>query len=591
MVYCKAKPKLPERFESSQRQSMPQRFLPIFDDIHELHPDLADAIDRFASASDASRGAVYTKPEVVRFILDLCGYTEDQPLANRRLLEPSFGGGDFLFPVVERLLKSTHKVDRNEVAELLRDSVRAVELDPSVFASVHEGLKTRLEQAAIPASDTQWILSHWLRRDDFLLTTLDSKFDFVVGNPPYVRQEMVPDILLAEYRRRYRTIFDRADLYIPFIERGLCQLAERGVLGFICSDRWTKNRYGGPLRKLVADGYHLKCFVDMYGTEAFNTEVVAYPAITIIERTRGVETRIVRRPLIEEPELAEISAAAKAPSVPYASRVEVAIGVVADDQPWLMDCPEELLLVRRLESIFPTLEEAGCQVGIGVATGADKVFIAPYDDLDVEPECKLPLAMTRDIDTGQLAWRGYGVINPFQEDGRLVDLASKPKLRRYLESHETCIKNRHVARKNPNRWYRTIDRITPSLTTKPKLLIPDIKGESNIVFDPGECYPHHNLYYIVSEDWDLRALKALLLSGIARLFVATYSTKMRGGYLRFQAQYLRRIRVPRWSDLTADHRRRLIQAAESGDLSVSNRIAFEIYGLTSREQELILQES
>lgn len=570
---------------------MPQRFLPIFEDIHELHPDLSEAIDQFAATSDASRGAVYTKPEVVRFILDLCGYTEDRSLASRRLLEPSFGGGDFLFPVVERLLKSTHSVERNKVADLLYDSICAVELDPAVFSSVQDRLAKMLRNARIPARDVKRLLNRWLRRDDFLLTTLDSTFDFVVGNPPYVRQESVPDILLAEYRRRYRTIFDRADLYIPFIERGLFQLADGGVLGFICSDRWTKNRYGGPLRKMVADGYHLKCFVDMYGTETFNTDVVAYPAITIIERTRGSETRIVRPPLIEDAELARISAAVQAPHVPLNSNVLVATGVVDDDHPWLMDCPEELLLVRRLESAFPTLEEAGCQVGIGVATGADKVFIARFEDLDVEPECKLPLAMTRDIDTGQLAWRGYGVINPFHEDGRLFDLSSKPKLRRYLESHETCIKNRHVARKNPSRWYRTIDRITPSLTSKPKLLIPDIKGESNIVFDPGECYPHHNLYYIVSEDWDLQALKALLMSGIARLFVATYSTKMRGGYLRFQAQYLRRIRIPRWSDLTADQRRLLIQAAESGDLSVSNAIAFEIYGLTSREQELVLNES
>ena len=35
-------------------------------------------------------------------------------------------------------------------------------------------------------------------------------------------------------------------------------LAEGGVLGFICADRWMKNRYGGPLRKLVSEQFHLK---------------------------------------------------------------------------------------------------------------------------------------------------------------------------------------------------------------------------------------------------------------------------------------------------------------------------------------------
>lgn len=49
-----------------------------------------------------ARGAIFTRSEVVDFILDLVGYTEDQPLHKKRLLEPSFGGGDFLLPIVDR---------------------------------------------------------------------------------------------------------------------------------------------------------------------------------------------------------------------------------------------------------------------------------------------------------------------------------------------------------------------------------------------------------------------------------------------------------------------------------------------------------
>ena len=79
----------------------------------------------------------------------------------------------------------------------------------------------------------------------------------MIGNPPYVRQELIPDVLMAEYRARYRTIYDRADLYIPFIERSLTSLSPGGQLGFICADRWMKNKYGGPLRKLVSDRFHL----------------------------------------------------------------------------------------------------------------------------------------------------------------------------------------------------------------------------------------------------------------------------------------------------------------------------------------------
>ena len=180
-------------------------------------------------------------------------------------------------------------------------------------------------------------------------------------------------------------------------------------------------------------------------------------------------------------------------------------------------------------------------------------------------------------------WRGLGVINPFADEGGLVDLNAYPKLKRYLEARKTEIAGRHCAQKVPANWYRTIDRITPTLAKKPKLLIPDIKGAAQIVYEGGQLYPHHNLYYITSEQWDLHALQAVLLSGIARLFVATYSTKMRGGFLRFQAQYLRRIRVPHWKDVPADLRAALTLAAELLDFEACNRAAFRLYTLSTTE--------
>lgn len=229
------------------------------------------------------------------------------------------------------------------------------------------------------------------------------------------------------------------------------------------------------------------------------------------------------------------------------------------------------------------MEEAGCKVGIGVATGADRAFIGPLDELDVEDDRKLPLVMTRDIRSGEIAWRGQGVVNPFADGGGLVRLDDYPRLKRYLEVHRDEISGRHVAQNAPANWYRTIDRIYPALVAKPKLLIPDIKGEANIVHDEGRYYPHHNLYFITSDTWDLRALQAILRSGIARLFVATYSTKMRGGYLRFQAQYLRRIRVPHWKDVSPRLRRTLIEAGSGQDRGRCDAAVAELYDLSDLE--------
>ncbi|MEO8009262.1 MAG: Eco57I restriction-modification methylase domain-containing protein, partial [Betaproteobacteria bacterium] len=247
------------------------------------------AVSALANAGVEARGAIFTRPEVVDFILDLVGYTADRPLHTMCLLEPSFGGGDFLLPAVERLLKAWRNAGGNtgHALRFLGDAVRAVELHRISFDETKQRVISALIAGDIPARAAISIADRWLTHGDFLLAEIGGPFDFVIGNPPYVRQELIPDVLLAEYRSRYQTVYDRADLYIPFIERSLMSLRSGGQLGFICADRWMKNRYGGPLRRLVAESFHLKIYVDMANTQAFHSDVIAYPAITIIARDRS----------------------------------------------------------------------------------------------------------------------------------------------------------------------------------------------------------------------------------------------------------------------------------------------------------------
>jgi hypothetical protein len=549
------------------------------------HPAFQSALQQFAEAEQGERGAIYTRREVVEFILDLVGYTSDQPLHSYRLLEPAFGQGDFLLVVVERLLASLHCQADHASIDALAPCIRAVELHPASFQETYDRLLALLIQHGFSHPSAEHLLAKWLIEGDFLLTPLNLSFTHVLGNPPYVRQEQIPGPLLAEYRARFKTLYDRADLYVPFIEKSLQLLAPGGVLGFICSDRWMKNRYGRPLRELVAREYHLRYYIDMVDTDAFYDEVAAYPAITVIARESGQATGVAHRPAVDQASLKALATALCSPSSKPSPNAHWVEGVMNGGAPWVLERFDELEVVRRLEASFPTLEEAQCRVGIGVATGADRVFIAPYDGLDVEPERKLPLVMTADIQTGAVDWRGLGVLNPFGQDGELVELTQYPRFAAYLAAHETTIRNRNVSKRSPARWYRTIDRIVPELAQTPKLLIPDIKGEPLVVYEHGQFYPHHNLYYITSETWDLKALQAVLLSGIARLFVALYSTKMRGGYLRYQAQYLRRIRLPAWSTVPENLRDDLVAT----NSEMRTRAVWELYGLSTAERELVTQ--
>jgi len=64
----------------------------------------ANAVREEISAEE--RGAIFTRSEVIEFILDFVGYTTDEPLHRARLVEPSIGQGDFLVPAIERLFRA-----------------------------------------------------------------------------------------------------------------------------------------------------------------------------------------------------------------------------------------------------------------------------------------------------------------------------------------------------------------------------------------------------------------------------------------------------------------------------------------------------
>jgi hypothetical protein len=238
-----------------------------------------------------------------------------------------------------------------------------------------------------------------------------------------------------------------------------------------------------------------------------------------------------------------------------------------------------LSLLKRLEAEFYPLESpgTGTRAGIGVASGADLLFITNDSNL-VEPERLLPLAMSKDIVSGRLGWSGSYLINPWANN-RLVSLDRYPRMLDYLTQFEDQLRARHVGRKNPETWYRTIDRVESGLQAKPKLYIADIKERLEPVLDRGDTYPHHNLYFVQSVVWDHEVLGGLLLSDVAQFFIECYGVRMRGGYLRFQAQYLRRIRVPRPQDVSPDQCEALKAAFRNRDRELATTVAMELYGI------------
>jgi hypothetical protein len=434
----------------------------------------------------------------------------------------------------------------------------------------------------------------WVVCDDFLAMRTEARFDFVVGNPPYVRQEGIPKELVDDYRERFSCFYDRADLYIAFFERSLELLSEKGTVAFICPNRFTKNNYGRKLRKRIAENFKLTHVVDLPEASPFEPEVLSYPGIYVVQRgtTESVHHVLMRDASPEECEQARLAVAQEEVGVQGKIAYYRYTSWFSGETKWATHSPEHLSLLRRLEAVGVPLgqQASGCRVGIGVATGADALYIVAKNQIDIEQELLLPLVTTKDIVSGEVRWKGRYLVNPFVPDnsGRLIDLNKFPKARRYFESHRDRLAGRNVGKRNPTSWYRTIDRVHHRLTATPMILIPDIKaGNQTIALKEGKYYPHHNLYFVISDYWDLRVLLAVLRSEIARFFVFMYGVKMRLGYYRFQAQFLRRICLPPRIGVSDSLIEDVVAAGASGDGEKLRQSVAKMYGLSRRDLTLL----
>lgn len=442
-----------------------------------------------ADSGTQNYGTVFTRRWVVEVLLDLAGYTADLDLGGMRLVEPSCGSGAFLGPAVERLIASA--LARGRDLASLGDAVRAYDLQGGHVTACREICRDLLVAAGADAEAASAMADRWVRQADFLLAGVEDRAaDVVVGNPPYIRYDDLAPEIAALYRRTWPTMQGRGDIYVGFIERSLRMLTPGGKVGFICADRWMRNSYGAALRELVASRYAVEHVWTMHDADAFEQQVSAYPAITVL--ASHAQSAVVIADTTAQFTAAGASALAQAAQAEDFGEFS-GEGVTAHRLPhwfaggevWPTGTPARLALIEMLNDRFGPLDDpaTGTRVSIGVATGADKVYVTK-DPAVVEPDRLLPLAMRRDLMSGTFQWQGNYLVNPWAEDGSLVRLADYPQMAAYLSGHP-AIRDRHVARRAEDAWYRTIDKVDAKLTDRPKLLLQDMKAHIHPVLEPG----------------------------------------------------------------------------------------------------------
>ena len=523
-------------------------------------------------------GAVFTRPEVVSYMMrEVVRAGGFKKWCGLRVLEPSCGDGAFVLPLVDALIAE----NPDWCDEALSGFLLAFDVSKKRILKVKHDVAARLDVAGCPQRVSEGLLARWFCCDDFLLHDVKERFDVVIGNPPYIRfDNLAPDKQRA-YKARYRTFSERCDIYVPFFERSLSLLSDRGVFSFICSNRFVRSSYGRRLRRMISGSFHVALYLNMEHAQPFDADVSAYPAIYVIDRCVGGATYSGEITSLDHGALRFFRTGVAG------SRLGRFDKWYVDDEPWVATSLAEKDRLASIARTFPTIEQSGVgtRVGIGVASGADDVYVDPQRNAEIEASCLLPLVASEDIRGGRINWNHRYILNPYDrhDDRRMLDLTRFPLASAYLNRHAERLKTRYCARMHPDSWYRTLDRINYRTLKAVKILFPDIQHGGNVALDErGEYYPHHNVYWITSDTWNMRALCVLMRSTFVTDQVRRVSVQMRGGSIRYQAQNLRNVHIPAWSSLDKEDAESLAAMYDEQDVSKINilveRIVSKVVG-------------
>ena len=228
---------------------------------------------------DITRCQIFTPPEIVKEILDQVGYTQN--LYNKKVLENSCGDGAFLFEIVDRYIVDglNNKLSLQDIIKGLEQDIYGMEIDEVHYNTCLNNLNKLCAQYKI--FDVNWNIL----LVDSLQFRSEYKFDFIIGNPPYITYSQ----LLAETRQLIKNNFitckqGKPDLYYAFIENSICNLAEKGKLAYLIPNNVFKNRFADKLRQYILP--YLVEIIDYRTQKLFSNKLVS-SAVIICENNNN----------------------------------------------------------------------------------------------------------------------------------------------------------------------------------------------------------------------------------------------------------------------------------------------------------------
>ncbi len=233
-------------------------------------------------------GQVFTPEWIVDEILFRVGYS-GKNILNKKIIDPSCGDGAFLKKIISVYIDVSikNKISKKNILKDLSLYIYGIEIDKfqvnicieNLNKIILEKLKTdRFPEWKIICSDT-------------LLIYKDFKniFDYVIGNPPYVRIHNLDDSTRLILKNELNFCKGTTDLYLAFFEIGFSLLNGSGKLGYISPNSFLHNVSYREFRSFLSMKKSLKILIDFKSSKVFES-FSTYTAISIFDNKNKIES-------------------------------------------------------------------------------------------------------------------------------------------------------------------------------------------------------------------------------------------------------------------------------------------------------------
>lgn len=387
-------------------------------------------------------------------------------------------------------------------------------------------------------------------------------FDFVIGNPPYVEVKNYNVGLpqMAKYlKREYASSKNgKIDLAIPFIEKGVMLLNNKGRLGYIIQKRFFKTEYGKGIRKLLTSQQLLNGIYEFDETDLFAGRIT-YVAIIVCDKnkTNNVNVWYIN------------TANQRQQSLPSKSLSET---------PWNFENAQLNTLRLKLTEKLGSLRDV-CNVKVGVQVLWNNAYqiIAEritngviYGHSAIDENVEIELGACRPLLCNEhfapLTKRDYTTFAVFpysvNNKGDVTELNISefsrlyPKAGLYLKKHKAliCRKVETLPQKNNSynskeHWH-LFTRANNHGAVYEKLCVPMTAQypQASVIMDKHVYCDNANMFFIQvepSDEMHLYALAAIINSTIFNSFARSIANPQQGGYYKFNKQFLDPVPFPK----------------------------------------------